>query len=157
MSRPANTPLIFSDVCIQAALLARGDWMGVDELMIDYEYIARSTPSFDSLSFGIARLVANGLVQVRDEPSESFMMRATQRTFRTATPGVGVIDFAIQLAHELGVTLDENREEDRSHGRVDGLTYTEYQKAAGAGGEWKHLVDSRLPGARGRDGRPREG
>jgi hypothetical protein len=58
---PTNPPLTFADACILAGLILEGRWSTLGRVVLQYQYLARSTPSFDDFSFGIPRLVANRL------------------------------------------------------------------------------------------------
>jgi hypothetical protein len=147
MNPTHKAPLTASDVYIQAALVAGSGWMGVAQIASAYDYFARSPISFDTLSFGAARLVANGLAEARNA-NGAFELRAVESGLTGNPPGVGAIDFAFQLAEALGVRMVSDPGDQVSIGRVSGLTYTQYADAVAPTQKWKGIVDARLPGAR---------
>jgi hypothetical protein len=143
-----NPPLAFTDACILAGLVLEGRWSTLGRVVIHYEYLARSTPSFDDFSFGIPRLIANALAEARVDSEGSMLLRATPAGVALFPMTAGVIDATMEMATTLGISVENPSEPDGSLGRVEGLTEAAFNRAADPSEEWQRKVDSVLPEAR---------
>ncbi len=115
-------PLTRSDAALLAALTERGSrWRTLTELLHDADWVNCEIPTFDEVTFGLPRLMANDLAEVREGNGFRPTSRATAlrrsvqaRTLAGVVVGVGMAVGAKPYA--------QSEVEDRSLGRLKGLT-----------------------------------
>jgi hypothetical protein len=115
-----------SDGWIALALCdARRDaWISLETLVGDADHWNHAILTFDEVSFGLARLWALGLAEVRVDAGRvqvraTALARARRRTVHARTLG----DALNQMARAIGASpWPGDGEEDRSQGRLPGIT-----------------------------------
>jgi hypothetical protein len=125
-------PLGLADAWLLAALTERGGRpVSLRELVHDYDWLNRDVPTFDSLSYGLARLVGAGLATATGAGA-ALRLRPTPRALeiRRAIPGHPIPD----IARSLGATDDPN--EDRSRGPLCGLAPGDLATAVASHSAW---------------------
>jgi hypothetical protein len=133
-------PFTWSDGWILAALITSGGQASVTQLVAQAEYLNRSLPTYDELSFGLARLVAAHLVEVSAGPAGGLLLTPTHQASGLVEPGP-----MITMMFELIKTLcarpyPENEVEDRSQGRRPGLELAEVEAALSDSLAWRSKV-----------------
>lgn len=123
-----------SDARLLAALIdasSNGRPVNLRELVHDVDFMHRLVPSFDEVSFGLQRLVGAGYVKVA--LGSDFVLHGTPKAVRMgrSVEGARLEDL---LARSLKITPGDA--EDRSLGRLDGLTGEEYEMAVAKHREW---------------------
>jgi hypothetical protein len=98
----------------------------------DYDWLNRAIPTFDELSFGMPRLVAAGLAAVGQSSSGELVLGATAEAMRLrrSADGHPVPAIAAALRASIGSV------EDRSLGRLRGLTSEALDAAVAAHASW---------------------
>jgi hypothetical protein len=130
---PRVPPLTRTDAYIAAAL-SESDGRRVDlqSLIHDFDWLNRAIPTFDQLSYGIPRLMANGYVDVYRNSRGGLRFAATgsaralRRSIDTDPPGMIVIEMPRLVG---AAPWPEPEIEDRSLGRLPDLTATDVEVA----------------------------
>ena len=122
-----------------AALLAafresggRGRPIDLRTLIHDADWLDRSIPTFDEISYGVPRPVASGYVVVSRDVGDELRFTATPaaRSLRTSITGDSLGDVVIGMTRLVGASpWPEVEQEDRSLGRLAGLTPRDVDRA----------------------------
>ena len=121
-----------ADARLVAALTeSSGRPVTLRDLVHDYDWINRAVPTFEELSFGMPRIVAAGYAMVGTSRSGELVFRATPEALRLRRAASGNPVDAIATALEAG-----GAGEDRSLGRLPGLTQEGFDAAVAAHGAW---------------------
>jgi hypothetical protein len=126
MTAQLAAPLTGTDACLLAAVTEswRRRPIGLGDLIANYDWLDRSIPTFDEVSFGLPRLVAAGFVDVEKLEAGEIKVRATRKaqalraTIKVHTLG-GVL---AEMSAAVGAPPYGHHEtEDRSLGRLVGF------------------------------------
>jgi RimJ/RimL family protein N-acetyltransferase len=128
-----STPrLTEADGWLVAALTeSSGRLVPLPNLIHDYDGLNRAIPTFDELSFGIPRLVAAGLASVGESSAGELVVAATPEAMRLRRSAKGHPVQAIGAALQAMVG-----QEDRSLGRLSGLTSEALDAAVAEHSSW---------------------
>ena len=127
-SRSALPSLTRSDAVLLAVFTesgGRGRHIDLRTLIHDADWLDRSIPSFDEISYGIPRLVASGYLVVSSDDGDELRFTATPaaRSLRKSISGDSLGDVVIEMTRLIGASpWPEMEIEDRSLGRLAGLT-----------------------------------
>jgi hypothetical protein len=142
-----------SDAWLLAAIASQRPWgsaQKLQEFVHDCDYLNRSIPTFDEVSFGLPRLAAAGYVTFEREAGHVLRLVATPKTaeldsrigvrLRPRPPENKLSSLGDMLAAfgaELGCKPYPEREvEDRSLGRMPDFEPLEWKKAVAAYDAW---------------------
>jgi hypothetical protein len=109
-----------------------GRLVSLRNLVHDFDWLNRAIPTFDELSFGMARLAAAGYAIVSPSPSGELLFRATPEAMRLRKSATGHPVEAIPAA----IGAHHGSDEDRSLGRLPGLTPEALVSAVAAHASW---------------------
>ena len=122
-----------ADAWLVAALTeSSGRLVPLRDLVHDYDWLNRAVPTFDELSFGLPRLVAAGYATVSASSSGDLLFGATPAAMRLRRGTTGSPLAAITAA----VGADRGAADDRSLGRLTGLTPEALDSAVAAHTSW---------------------
>lgn len=122
-----------ADTWLVAALTeSSGRPVPLRNLIHDFDWLNRATPSYDDLSFGIPRLVAAGYAVVSKSPSGDLLFAGTAESMRLRRSAKGHAAVAIHAA----LRSATGPVEDRSLGRLPGLTPEALDAAVAAHWSW---------------------
>jgi hypothetical protein len=122
-----------ADASLVAALTeSSGRLVPLQNLVHDYDWLNRAIPTFDEVSFGVPRLVAEGYATVSASSSGDLLIGATSAAMRLRREATGSPVAAIAAA----VGASRAVAEDRSLGRLTGLTPEALDSAVAAHGSW---------------------
>lgn len=116
-----------SDAWLLAALTEGshdGRPVNLRQLVNDADWLNRSIPTFDELSFGLPRLVDAGFLTVRVDPNDGLLLSATSQAIRLreSVKAKTLGDVMIGMQRVLGARpFPEPETEDRSLDRLPGL------------------------------------
>lgn len=128
----APVTLTTGDAWLLAALTeANGREVSLRDVVHDYDWLNRAVPSFDAVSFGLPRIVAAGLGSVSGE-GRNLRLAATPLGLSVRRSVVGHPIPAIAEA----INASQEVPEDRSRGRLHGLTAEDLADAAKAHATW---------------------
>lgn len=125
---------------LAAATESGGRPVDLQGLVHDFDWLNRDIPTFDALSYGIPRLVAHGFLHVTLDDRARFRFAATpsarglRRQIKARTLG-DVVDGMTRLVGAKRWPEPE-MEEDRSLGRLSGLTSTDVDVAVDQHQRW---------------------
>ena len=128
----ASPRLTDRDAELLAALTeSSGRRVRLRDLVHDYDWVNRAIPTFDELSYGMQRLVAAGFASVSSARGKELEFQATHDAvgLRKSISG--------HPTSRIAAAIDVNHEgEDRSLGRLAGLTQEAFQEAVRAHSSW---------------------
>lgn len=110
----------------------RGRPIDLRTLIHDADWLDRSIPTFEELSYGIPRLVASGYVVVTSDDGDELRFTATPaaRSLRDSIKGDSLGEVVIEMTRLVGgAPWPETESEDRSLGRLAGLTPPDVDRA----------------------------
>jgi hypothetical protein len=144
---PSAPPaLTRSDAVLLAACTesgGRGQPVDLRTLIHDLDWLDRSIPTFDEISYGIPRLVANGYVVVTSDERDQLQFTASPsaRALRNSIKGDSLADVVIEMTRFVGAApWPETEVGDRSLGRLSGLTTSDVDRAVRQHARWvEHL------------------
>lgn len=130
-----------SDAWLLAALTEGsydGRAMTLQDLIHDADWLNRSIPTFDEISFGLPRLVAAGYLTVDADAEGGLALRATSRAIRVGRAVRANARDGVIVAMEKAVSRPrpEPDPEDRSLGRLTGLDQPTFERAVAAHSMW---------------------
>jgi hypothetical protein len=115
-----HMPWTRADVWVLCAIALSGDWVDMQELDDSADYLMRTKLTFEELSWGVPRLEARGLVEVRMlETGPRFRATGEGKALVGSVRTRGVIDQMLRLMDRLARPYVED--EDRSLGRLEGF------------------------------------
>jgi len=127
--------LTAADAWLMAALTeSSGRLVPLQNVIHDYDWLNRAIPTFDDVSFGIPRLVAAGYASASESSSGELLLGATPQAMRLRQSPIGHPVEAIAAA----LRANTGAAEDRSLGRLRGLTPQALDAAVAAHGSWVH-------------------
>jgi hypothetical protein len=132
MTTPAPR-LTNADAALVAALTeSSGRPTPLRDLVHDLDWLNRGIPSYDELSFGIPRLVASGYALVSATPTGELLFASTTEALRLrrSTKRHAAAAILEALRSQVGPS------EDRSLGRLPGLTPQAFDAAVAAHASW---------------------
>ena len=127
-----SVALTIGDAWLLAALTeANGRAVRLRDFVHDYDWLNRAVPTFDEVSFGLPRIVARGLGSVSGEG----------RNLRLAATPLGLDVRRSVVGHPIPAIADaigarDEGPEDRSRGRLPGLSQQDLADAAKAHAAW---------------------
>lgn len=144
--------LVRSDAYILAAVTEQwlsGSTQKLQEFAHDYDWLNRALPTFDELSFGLARLVAAGYVTTERIPNKVLRLKATPsatalgKQVREKAKTLG--DVVTGFDEALGCRpYPEAESDDRSLGRLSDFSEAEWAKAVTVYDEWFERTERRI-------------
>lgn len=139
----SHLPLTRSDAWLLAALTEGshdGRPVKLRDFVHDADWLNRSIPTFDEMSFGLPRLVAAGFLVVGYDPKEGLVFRATPEAtkLRGSVKARSLGDVLNGVGEAVGAAPYPAPEpaEDRSLGRLPGLEADALDTAIREHGEW---------------------
>ena len=137
-----HPPLTRSDAWLLAALTEGshdGRPVNLRDFVNDADWLDRSIPTFDEMSFGLPRLVAAGFLVVGSDPREGLVFRATPKAtkLRRSVKAKSLGDVLNGVGEAVGAVPYPEPEpaEDRSFGRLPGLESDALERAIQEHGE----------------------
>lgn len=141
--RPGSPPLNRADAWLLAALTEssrEGRPVTLRELVHDADWLNRSIPTFDELSFGLPRLMTAGFLTVHQDAATGVRFEATPKAtrLRSSVKGKTLGDTLMGMEQAVGAVVYPAAEppEDRSLGPLPGLQPEDLGAAVQAHGEW---------------------
>lgn len=136
-------PLTRSDAGLVAAL-SESDGRRVDlqRLIHDFDWLIRDIPTYDQLSYGMARLMANGYVDVYRNGKGRLRFAATPATRalrrQVDADAHALADVVVGMTRLLGAKSwpEPEPDEDRTLGRLPGLMPSDVEVAIDRHGRW---------------------
>jgi hypothetical protein len=124
----SHPPLTRSDAWLLAALTEGshdGRPVNLLHFVHDADWLNRSIPTFDEMSFGLPRLVAAGFLVVGYDPREGLVFRATPKATKlrgsVKAKSLGIVLNGVGEAVGAASYPEPEPKEDRSLGRLPGL------------------------------------
>jgi hypothetical protein len=109
-----------------------GRFVPLRNLIHDYDWLNRAVPSYDDLSYGIQRLVAAGYAITSESSTGDLLFAATPQSTQLRRSAKAHPAVAIRAALRTQITPVE----DRSLGRLRGLTPQAVEAAVAAHASW---------------------
>lgn len=132
-SRPLP-PLTLTDSWLLAAVTEGGRSSTLQQFVHDCDWLNRAVPTFDEASFGLARLVAHGFIEISGHgPSLRLTATGPAKALRN---GVAAQPVGVVAAMENAMRPLFGASDDRSLGRVDGLTASDWDRAVSGHARW---------------------
>jgi hypothetical protein len=111
-----------SDVWLLVSIVIAGELAPLSRVLSSAGYLMRQELTFDEVSYGVPRLIAQGLVEV-DGADNALRLSPRPKATALLKPGVGQIEAMFALMDELDCRpWPEQESENRSLGRLPQLS-----------------------------------